>query len=544
MVDIPHGIKPLPCRWIYKRKDLITLVENKDERPSGLFAKARIVLKGFMQKFGIDYDAIFAPTGKNNILRWLLCLMLIFSLQCGHLDVNTAFLYASLKTPVYMQAPPGYPIPPGKCFKVVKAFYGLKQAPREWNRTLTEFILSIGFVVSLLDSCLFYKLNSPCPSFIYVYVDDILIFCLTQTEVDDIVRLFKERFNCKYLGQLSRFLGVNVHITNESVTLEQGYYAKKIYETHKDWVEIIWSTPRKMVLPLDTVDRLENLSQPELNSQWYDWWNTFPYQTIVGSLLYLAINSRPDIMYAVCMLARYSCKKSMQSCYTLCHVLSYVSGTYDIGITYHKKYSTREDPYGYVGYSDADWAGCRMTRKSTAGHLIFMLGAPYIWYSKLLATIAASSMESEYMSAYHCGQEIVFITNLHKEVGLPLSKPIVMMMDAKAAIDAIANPVYHARTKHIATKFHWLRQYQAGTGESVIKIVHVPTQKMLADILTKPVSYKIWCDIIPSILSHVETSEARGEASYVTLHGPDSDDPSDESSCVVFKGVLVGKNPT
>ena len=518
-MDIPSGIKPLPCRWIYKTKDLVTLVQSTGERPKGNFAKARLVLKGFMQRFGIDYDAIFAPTGKNVILRWLLCMMLIFSLTCGHLDVNTAFLYASLRKPVYMQAPPGYPIPEGKCLKVVKAFYGLKQAPREWNLTLTEFILSLGFVVSLLDSCLFYRTNpnSRCPSFIYVYVDDILIFCLTKTEVDETVIKFKERFNCKYLGKLSRFLGINVHITENTVTLEQGYYAKKIVETHQEWIAPLWDKPRKMALPPDTVDRLEDLSQPNIGDMWYEWWDTFPYQTIVGSLLYLAINSRPDLMYAVCLLARYSIKKSAQACYILCHVLSYVSGTYDTGITYSKKYSTADDPYGYLAYSDADWAGCRTFRRSTAGHLLFMLGAPYVWYSKLLATIAGSSMESEYMSAYHCGQEIVFLYNLHKEVGLPLTKPVVMLMDAKAAIDAIANPVFHARTKHIATKFHWLRQYQASTGGSVIEIVHVPTKEMLADILTKPVSYKIWCDIIPSILSHVNASEAKGEVSVVTF---------------------------
>jgi len=232
----------------------------------------------------------------------------------------------------------------------------------------------------------------------------------------------------------------------------------------------------------------------------YNWWKTFPYMEIIGSLLYLAIKTRPDIIYHVCMLARYAKTRTPQACYVLCPLLSYVSGTISLGVCY--KYENLTDPHNLISeaYSDADWAGDRRTRRSTAGYLIFIASAPVAWFSKLMATIAASSMESEYMAAFHCGQEVMFIRNFLAEIGIIQRKSTIFRMDAKSAIDTVTNPVYHARTKHIAVKFHWLRSLLQ-MDHPPIKLEHVPTENMLADLLTKVVTHRVWDNLHSAIVS-------------------------------------------
>ncbi len=273
------------------------------------------------------------------------------------------------------------------------------------------------------------------------------------------------------------------------------------------WKSIFPATPRKMPLPADAAARIADESVPIEGSEWYNWWQMIPYLQIIGALLYLALSSRPDLMFAVCLLARYSKKKTLQSCYLLCHVLSYISGTTHLGIKYTMEFMTTTIEDLMHAFSDADWAGHLKTRRSTAGFLIFMLGAPVAWSSKLMSTIAASTMESEYMAAFHCSQQIIFIRNLFRELNIILVKPTIMFMDAKAAIDGIHSDKNSARVKHMDVKWRILKQYVKEFKDKppIIEIRHVPTATMKADILTKPVTYVIWCALVVFLVIGVGT---------------------------------------
>ena len=491
-VLIPKGVKPIKSRFVYKWKDA-----DKPEPK----AKVRWVAKGYSQTAGLDYGETFAPTGKNVLFRVLMLLVLTFGMKCQQIDVNTAFLYADIEKPVYMDGPPGYECKPGYCLKIQKCIYGLKQSPRDWHRLLRTFILGLGFTQSKLDSCIFFD-NSVygSPRFILIYVDDILIMAMTSEETTKLKRRFLARFECKDLGEIKRFLGMNVAIhAGDHIRLDQTHYAKA-FSAKFAYLYAMFSSSRSTPLPYDTSDRLADESALEPDSPFYDWWVNFPYLAVIGSVLYLAINTRPDIIFHVCMLARYSKNKTPQACYLVAHLLSYIAGTVEFGLTY--RFSDLIDVLNLISeaYSDADFAGDRKTRRSTAGYIVFAANAPIAWYSKLMSTVAASTMESEYMAAFHCAQEVVFIRNFLSEIGLPQTKPTRFRMDAQAAIDAIRNPVFHARTKHIAVKFRWIQAF-VQENDKVLDISHVATSGMIADLLTKVVAYRIWLALSPYLVS-------------------------------------------
>jgi len=323
---------------------------------------------------------------------------------------------------------------------------------------------------------------------------------MTKEEADYLKERFLSRFECKVLGEIKRFLGVNVDIKlGDYIRLDQTHYTKAFTAKFADLFSM-FSTYRNTPLPYDTTDRLADESPLESGSQFYDWWLNFPYLEVIGSVLYLAINTRPDIIFHICMLARYSKNKTPQACYLAAHLLSYIAGTAHFGLTY--RYSDLMDPFNLIteSYSDADFAGDRKTRRSTAGYIVFAANAPIAWYSKLMSTIAVSTMESEYMAAFHCAQEVVFIRNFLDEIGLEQAKPTRFRMDAQAAIDAIRNPIFHARTKHIAVKFRWLQSF-VQENNRVLDIVHVGTSDMVADLLTKVVAHRIWLALSPLIVS-------------------------------------------
>ena len=161
------------------------------------------------------------------------------------------------------------------------------------------------------------------------------------------------------------------------------------------------------------------------------------------------------------------------------------------------------------GFSDADFAGDLRTRRSTSGYAVFCMGGIYAWGSKLMTTIATSTMESEYMSAYYLGQQILNARGLLSELKLALQRPTPFFMDAMGAIQALKNPTMHSRTKHIDIKFKWLASMEGETKAFIIH--HVRTGDMTADLLTKAVSRLVFI----SLLKHLLGLEIR--ASYQLL---------------------------
>ncbi len=194
------------------------------------------------------------------------------------------------------------------------------------------------------------------------------------------------------------------------------------------------------------------------------------------------MNTRPDIAYAVGLLARFATKPSVVTCRLIVYLMQYLRGTVNKGI----KFSGSS--FDMHVFTDADWAGDVISRRSTTGYVVFGAGGPIAWQSKLQPTVSTSSMQSEYQALYAGMQEIVWLRGVMAELGLPFVEPTPFFLDSQSAEDLATNPVYHKRSKHIEIKYHWVREHVDPDGEfKTAQLIHVGTADQTADIFTKSV---------------------------------------------------------
>ncbi|CAG7720799.1 unnamed protein product, partial [Allacma fusca] len=199
---------------------------------------------------------------------------------------------------------------------------------------------------------------------------------------------------------------------------------------------------------------------------------------LIGSLIFLAKCSRPDISFAVSKLAQF------MSCFNESHwiaakgVLRYLKGTSNMGITYHSTGNMR-----LTAYTDSDYAGDKVTRRSTSGMVIKLNDSIISWSSQKQPCVSLSSTEAEYIAIASAAREIVWLRSFLHELGHPQTQPTKIRVDNQSAIRLVKNPEMHTRTKHIDVRFHYIRDL-ANQGD--IEVTYVPTAIQLADSLTKP----------------------------------------------------------
>jgi hypothetical protein len=473
VVPTPRGVRLIKSKYVYKLK--------KDWRGKVTKRKSRLVCQGFLQQQGVDFNETYAPVAKGTTFRLMLAMTKAFNLHLHQLDVDSAFPYADLEEDVYLTPPSGMEVREGYCLKLEKSLYGLKQAPRNWNKNIVEHIKSLGFKQCVQDNCLFVKRIGSEMYLISLYVDDILIAGSKMDEVDRIKRKFTEHYEMKDLGELNYYLGMKITRSEESIKLDQSGYTREILDKYS---HLLRGKEGKIVnTPMERDLKLRKSEVRTMSKDQQAYVAEFPYQNIVGALLYLALNTRPDISYAVGVLARFNTNPIFRACKALIRLLLYLRSTPNIGLTFT---GTELDLFAY---SDADWAGDLDSRRSTTGYVVYAAGGPIAWQSKLQTTVAVSTMEAEYMAAFGAIQELIWLKGVLNEIGISMVDPITLHMDAKSAIALAKNPMYHKRSKHIDIKYHWLREhtYEDGT----IHLEHCITEDMVADIMTKALAFDL-----------------------------------------------------
>lgn len=201
------------------------------------------------------------------------------------------------------------------------------------------------------------------------------------------------------------------------------------------------------------------------------------YQSLIGSLMYLAISTRPDILHAVSKLSQRNKDPHIEHETGAKHILRYLNKTSNYKLHYFKTGNPIEC------YADADWGGDTTDRKSYTGYAFILAGSVFSWQSKKQTTVALSSTEAEYMAISAAAKEATYLRKLMQEIGIDTNNaPIKINGDNLSAQQLVRNPVYHARSKHIDIKYHHIREV---LNSKQITIHYVPTNDMIADILTK-----------------------------------------------------------
>jgi hypothetical protein len=492
-VKLPAGRKAIGSKWVFKIK---LKADGTVER-----AKARLTAKGFAQREGVDYHETFAPVLHYKTLRVVLALVAAEDYELQQLDVETAFLNATVTEDLYMQVPEGVTdAPPGTVCKLVKALYGIKQAPHAWNGDIDNTLLELGYTRSEYDECLYIKMSrTGRRMLIPLFVDDAFPAFhhadLAEYEQDKAKLMAK--YKLKDGGDATLILGMRVTRNRErrTLTLDQEVYVNRLLA---DCGLADCKSERTPQVVGDNAfeDRSESHLLP------------LPYAALTGSLQYAALSTRPDIGHAVNMLTRGLSAPTKALEKACMRVLRYLKGCPGLGITFGGDPAART----LAAYCDADWGGPSSgDGHSTTGWLVKIGTGPVSWCSKKQSIVALSSTESEYIAAGSAVQELLWLRGMLQELGAALGTTTVHC-DNQGAKALAESSRHHARTKHINVRYHFIRHH-VSSGE--IKIDWIPTAEQQADILTKALGPQVFLPLRDKIMGAAPEHKLRSPSSGV-----------------------------
>jgi hypothetical protein len=478
-VIAPPGVTPITCRWVYDIK------RNKDGSIEKF--KARLVVHGYKQVAGIDFNKTFSSTTQIRTFRFLLALSTELDLDITQYDVSNAFLNGFLEEPVFMEYPPGYkPEEKDRVVKLIKALYGLKQASRVWQETLYSCLKQLNLVPCKSESGVLHC-RSPDGKIciVFCWVDDLGICCNDKAFKERVIKVLNESFILKSLGELSHYVGIVVDKEKDGYSLHQGPYNSRMIKKYLD--EVV----RSAKVPANPNERLSVEDCPSENGAKPD----YPYINATGSLLYSAICTRPDIFYAVMQLARFNSNPGETHVKASKQVLRYLNDDPSKGIKYTKT-KDFDGKIRIIAYVDSDWAGCVDTRRSTMGYIIKVANGPTSWKSKTIKSLALSSCEAEFVALSEVCRELMWMCRFLDELGIQYHTPEIHC-DSSSAIRWAEDPVQHQRNKHVELKYYYCRDLVTA---DKVRVFKVHTTLNCADIMTKPVGKQILDKLLPTAM--------------------------------------------
>ena len=479
---------------------------KKDPQGNVTRYKARLVAKGFNQQPGVDFHETFSPVIKSTTIRVILSLVVTNSWALRQLDVKNAFLHGDLQETVYMKQPPGFidPTKPDHVCLLHKSLYGLKQASRAWFHRLSTALIQLGFSGSKTDPSLFILNSGNTMVYVLVYVDDIIITGNNQPAIDRIIDRLSSTFALKDLGQLHYFLGIEVVHDIKNLVLSQRKYILEILQRSG------LSDCKPAASPMSpshilNIDDSPALSDPTM------------YRQTVGALKYATL-SRPDIAFAVNRVCQFMHAPTENHWSAVKRILRYLKGTTDLGLLIRHQSGKQLQAFTDVvwqdstaspvqAYSDSDWAGSPVDRRSTGGFAIYLGSNLVSWTARKQKTVSRSSTESEYKALADTVAELIWLKALLHELGILVPSPPTLWCDNIGATYLSANPVFHARTKHVEVDFHFVRE-QVAKGQ--LHVQFIVTDDQIADVFTKPLSTQRF-QLLRSKLQVVPRPQLAGE---------------------------------
>lgn len=431
--ELPIGREAVGCKWVFDRK--------KDKKGNIIKYKARLVAQGFSQKPGVDYmdSGTFAPVMHFETLQTMLALATINRWDVWQMDVKGAYLNGWLKEEIYMKQPAGYDDGSGCVCQLIKTLYGLKQARNEWNNEFDGTMKDLAYTNTCSKYCCYIRQQGENFAIVLVWVDDLVVFTNSPAESDRIERELKQKFEIKTLGEPSLLLGMKItrDKENQITMLSQAHYVDKIL--HRVGLQ----DANPISTPLDPNVNLENTEakQDELgNDQEFDHdWASGIYARAIGSLMYVAIGTQPDIAYTVHTLAKFTKSPQSKHWTAIKWIFCYLKGTHGFSLTYGGPEHIRSTKVSM--YCDADWASSA-DRKSISGYVFLLAGGAVSWSSKKQATVALSTAEAEYVAATHAAKQVLWHRALFDELKIPQPETSILFMDNQAAIAISHHPEF------------------------------------------------------------------------------------------------------
>nr|GFA31367.1 putative ribonuclease H-like domain-containing protein [Tanacetum cinerariifolium] len=417
LVPAPDNISPLTLKWLFKKKH--------DEEQTVIRNKSHLVVRGYRQEEGIDFEESFALVARMEAIRIFLAYATHKSFTVFQMDVKTAFLHGTLKEDVYICQPEGFigPDHPSHVYKLKKALYGLKQAPR---------------------------------------VDDITFGSTHPRYIQLFFNLMESRFEMSMMGEMTFFLGLQVNQSPCGIFINQSKYVLEILKKYRMESYDPVGTPIEIKYKLD----LDQNGTPV---------DATKYRSMIGALMYLT-SSRPDIVHATCSCARYQAKPIEKHLNEVKRIFRCLRGTVNTGLWYSK-----DSGFELTGFSDADYTRCKDTFKSTSGGAQFLGEKLVSWSSKKQDCTALSTTKAEYVSLSACCAQVLWMRTQLMDYGFYFNM-ILIYCDSKSAIAISCNPVQHSRTKHIGVRYHFIKEH---VEKGRIELYFVKTDYQLADIFTK-----------------------------------------------------------
>lgn len=461
LVNLPAAKHPISVKWVFKVK----------RQPDGSIVKhkARLVARGFLQKEGVDYTEVYAPVARMETIRLVIALASSRNWPLCQMDVKSAFLNGRLDEEVYVLQPPGFEMrgQEQKVYRLHKALYGLKQAPRAWNKRVDTFLQQQGFSKCSVEFGIYvWYPNQADMIVVCLYVDDLLVTGSNQSIIERFKGSMRSEFEMTDLGTLNYFLGLEFQYSSQGIVLHQRRYVQEVLRRFN------MENCKEVATPIETNAKL-SLDEEGISVD-----GTL-YKQIVGSLRFIC-NSRPDISYGVGLISRFMSNPKASHLVAAKRVLRYLKGTQNYGILFPRGRSSSETEI--EAFSDSDWSGDTVERKSTSGYFFRIMKAPISWSSKKQNVVALSSCEAEYIAASQAACQVLWLEAMLEELKIEYKKPVKLNVDNKSSISLTKNPIGHGRSKHIETKFHFIRD-QVSKGK--IEVVYCQTEKQAADVLTK-----------------------------------------------------------
>lgn len=466
VTSVPPGRTIVRSRWVFAKK--------QSTNGETVF-KARLVAMGFSQKPGVDFTTTWAPTARAESIRLVIALAAAEGSELHSLDFSSAYLNATLDVPIYLRTPAGANIcgtSGGSVLKVERALYGMRQSAARWFGFLTEELRKLGFAPTRSDPCVFVGSGESYGMIIALHVDDLLIMFDRKEGMDYLLRgLKKSKLSLKHTETVMDFVGLQFcRKTKGFLKIHQADYTKSILERFGYQNAHKVPTPAYVSYPSKDSSQKSTLSKYKMSS-------------IVGALLYLSLQTRPDIAYAVSHLAQFSANPQPEHYLCAARILRYLNGTRDQGILF--PIGQRQEPLAYVDANFVDKPAVdESDARSRSGHTI-SLGGPICWRSQKQKLTATSTAVAELYAAYTACCEVVWLRNILCELGFAeiLHGPTLVYEDNLSVIDLSKTHVHKKSARWVKTKFGLLNDWFK---ERLITLTPIHTASNVADALTKP----------------------------------------------------------